>query len=136
MKVRIAVKRGTGNSHLSKSAQAFSMTQWITADEHTASTLHSLFPEQAVIESHHQSALDLVLDRDQTIVAVMPSHGRGQGQSALAVFRWNRLPEPVLAPPLAPDIRAGGILGLRDEPIFEEEEDTKKKSWWKRFWDR
>jgi hypothetical protein len=59
---------------------------------------------------------------------------RGLGQTALAVFRWNRIPTP--APPPAPraNTRAGGFLGLTDE-LFEEEETQEKKSWWKRFWE-
>jgi len=36
----------------------------------------------------------------------------------------------------APMTRAGGILGTRDELVFEEEPVAKaKKNWWRRFWD-
>ena len=36
----------------------------------------------------------------------------------------------------APMTRAGGILGTRDEVVFEEEPVAKaKKNWWRRFWD-
>lgn len=37
----------------------------------------------------------------------------------------------------APAHRAGGILGTRDEIVFEDEEPAEKvkKNWWQRFWD-
>lgn len=36
----------------------------------------------------------------------------------------------------APMTRAGGILGTRDEVVFEEEPVAKvKKNWWRKFWD-
>lgn len=36
----------------------------------------------------------------------------------------------------APQYRAGGILGTRDELVFEEEPVAKvKKNWWQRFWE-
>jgi hypothetical protein len=32
-------------------------------------------------------------------------------------------------------VRAGGFLGLHDEPVFEEEPQIpKKQSWWRKFW--
>jgi hypothetical protein len=35
-----------------------------------------------------------------------------------------------------PQVRAGGILGTRDELVFEEEPVAKvKKNWWQRFWE-
>jgi len=36
----------------------------------------------------------------------------------------------------APQYRAGGILGTRDELVFEEEPVAKvKKNWWQKFWE-
>jgi hypothetical protein len=36
----------------------------------------------------------------------------------------------------APGMRAGGILGTRDEFVFEDEPVEKpKRNWWQRFWD-
>jgi hypothetical protein len=36
----------------------------------------------------------------------------------------------------APMTRAGGILGTRDEVVFDDEPVAKvKKNWWRRFWD-
>jgi len=35
-----------------------------------------------------------------------------------------------------PVIRAGGILGTRDELVFEDEPVAKsKRNWWQRFWE-
>ena len=31
--------------------------------------------------------------------------------------------------------RAGGFLGLSDEPVFEEEVVEEKKGWWRRLWE-
>jgi type IV secretory pathway VirB10-like protein len=31
--------------------------------------------------------------------------------------------------------RAGGFLGLSDEPVFEDEAPPEKKGWWRKFWD-
>ena len=50
----------------------------------------------------------------------------------------SRLPESALpfVRQKAPGTRAGGILGTRDEFVFEEEPVEKpKRNWWQRFWD-
>ena len=111
------------------------MPNWTTFDDETSSALRSKLPEQTVIELPGHSAMEHVLNRGETIVAVLPC--RGLGQASLAVFRWNRLYVQVNDAPTTPlaNTRAGGFLGLRDEPFFEEEESQEKKSWWKRFWD-
>jgi len=31
--------------------------------------------------------------------------------------------------------RAGGFLGLSDEPVFEDETPQEKKGWWRKLWD-
>jgi len=37
---------------------------------------------------------------------------------------------------MPPTTRAGGILGTRDEVVFDDEPAAKaKKNWWRRFWD-
>jgi hypothetical protein len=111
------------------------MTRWITVDNETSFALRSRLPEQRVIELPERPAVEHALDRGETVVAVLPC--RGLGQAALAVFRWNQVPapEPTPPPPLARNSRAGGFLGLSDEPIFEDQEDQGKKSWWKRWWE-
>jgi hypothetical protein len=111
------------------------MTQWITVDSETSFALRSRLPEQTVIELPDHSAMEHALNRGDTVVAVLPC--RGLGQAALAVFRWNQVPasEPTPRPPLPRNTRAGGFLGLTDEPVFQEEEHREKKGWWKRFWE-
>jgi hypothetical protein len=37
--------------------------------------------------------------------------------------------------PSSRSTRAGGFLGLSDEPAFEDEPVEEKKGWWRRFWD-
>ena len=109
------------------------MPHWTTFDEETSSTLHAKLPEQAVIELSGDSALEHALASNETMVAVMPC--RGLGQAALAVFRWNQVPaSPPPRLPLA-TTRAGGFLGLADEPLFDNEEPAEKKTWWKRLWE-
>jgi hypothetical protein len=105
------------------------MTPWITVDDETSSALHSRLPEHTTIKRIDGSALEHALRRSETTVAVVPCPGLGQ--SALAVFRWNRTPAPALVSPNR--TRAGGFLGLADEAEFEEPEE--KKSWWKRWWE-
>lgn len=117
------------------------MPQWTTFDEETSSALHSRLPEESVVEHSECSALEYALSSRQTLVAVLPC--RGFGQSGLAVLRWNAVPaipsvrSTELTPTPAPvgRTRTSGFLGLSDEPVFEDEEDQGKKSWWKRFWE-
>ena len=57
--------------------------------------------------------------------APAPATSMRQTESALPFVRQK-----------APGIRAGGILGTRDEFVFEEEPVAKpKRNWWQRFWD-
>src|SRR5690242_1686127 len=112
------------------------MPQWTALDEETSSALRSRLPEESVVEQPSSSALDYALNRNQTVVAVLPC--RGFGQAGLAVIRWNSIPvipppAPAPAPTLSGKTRASGFLGLSDEPVFEEEDE--KKSWWKKFWE-
>ncbi|HEY6971554.1 MAG TPA: hypothetical protein VJA94_20255 [Candidatus Angelobacter sp.] len=130
------------------------MPQWATFDEETCSALRAKLPAETIVELPSASAMEHVLQRHDTAVAVLPVHGLGQ--AGLAVFRWNRVPAPVTAaepvhphdfsaPEPAPlaevrrssrEIRATGFLGLSDESLYEDEEESQeKKSWWKRFWE-
>ena|SRR5215813_13761735 len=113
------------------------MPNWTTFDDDTTSALRSKLPEQTIAQLDGRLAMEHLLKRGVTIVAMLP--GGGLGEAALAVFRWNRVhrlePAPPPPPPRYANVRAGGFLGLTDEPVFEEEEESQeKKSWWKRFW--
>jgi len=109
------------------------MPNWTTFDEDTSTALHAKVPEQSIVQLDGHLALEHVLKRGETIVAMLP--GGGLGEAALAVFRWNRVAAPAPIPtPRSANVRATGFLGLTDEAVFEEEEIQEKKSWWKRFW--
>ncbi len=109
------------------------MPNWTSFDDETSSALRSKLPEQTIVELPDRSAMEHALSLGETIVAVLPC--RGLGQAALAVFRWNPIPLPACTPTPPANMRAGGFLGLTDEPFFEEEETQSKKRWWRRFWD-
>src|SRR5215831_7866274 len=114
------------------------MPQWATFDEETCSALRAKLPAETVVELPSTSAIEHALRRRDSAVAVLPVHGLGQ--AGLAVFRWNRIPAPVIPPapvhpqgfsvpeppPLAEvrrpsrEIRATGFLGLSDEPVYED----------------
>ena len=106
-----------------------------------------------MIETFGRGALDYALAKPGSVVALLPSTG---ADAALAIFRAPRKSQPVpqqqrsLSPKAeAPEIvaayarheaanrvtRAGGFLGLSDEPVIEEPVEEKKGGWWKRFWD-
>lgn len=110
------------------------MPNWTTFDDETSAALRSRLPEPAISQRPARLALEQVLQRGETVVAVLP--GGMLDQAALTVFRWNRV-QPVVEPAPAPvhKTHATGFLGLTDEPDFEGEETQGKKSWWKRFWD-
>jgi len=111
------------------------MPNWTTFDEDTSSALHAKLPEKSIVQLDGHLALEHILKRGETIVAMLP--GGGLGEAALAVFRWNHTAAPasIPTPPRSANVRATGFLGLTDEAVFEEEESREKKSWWKRFWD-
>lgn len=113
------------------------MPDWTTFDDETSAALRSRLPEPVIVQRPAHMALEHVLQTGETVVAVLP--GGMLDQAALAVFRWNRVPTVQEPPPLPPpqaNTRAGGFLGLTDEPAFDEEESQGKKSWWRRFWDK
>lgn len=109
------------------------MPNWTTFDDETSAALRSRLAEPNIEQRPAHLAMEHILQRGETVVAVMP--GGMLDQAALAVFRWNRI--PVVAPPPATrsHTRPGGFLGLTDESDFDEEETQEKKSWWKRLWD-
>jgi hypothetical protein len=130
----------------------FPVPQWTTFDEASSLALRSRLPGATVVQLPNTSAIERALEHDGSVVAVLPASGLGQ--AGLAVFRWNRLPTttepPSRIPPaeapntaaateverISKGTRAAGLLGLSDEPVFEDEDESQeKKSWWKRFWE-
>ncbi len=109
--------------------------RWITFDQETYSALHTLRPWENIFEFPARTPLQYALESKNTVVAVLPA---GRSEAAIAIFRKRiALPDLAVAEPAHnADIRAGGILGLRDEPAFLQEEETpEKRNWWRRFWD-
>lgn len=138
------------------------MARWLTFDKTTSSRLRARLPREQVFEHGAEDAVAYAAGTLGTIITVLPTDS--SSDAVIAVFRHLRsnrpgpLPPPILIPkpePVPPPIRsapqpraqnapgqqslisrAGGVLGIRDELVFEEEEDgDSKKSWWRRFWD-
>jgi thiamine monophosphate kinase len=95
-----------------------------------------------------RGAVDYALAKPGAVVALLPA--LGGAQIGLAIFRRPQphrrvsQPMPQMSRPVPEPsqpihtkglTRAGGFLGLSDEPIFEDEQPQEKKGWWRRFWD-
>ncbi len=117
--------------------------RWITFDQETYSSLRAARPIENIFEFPARTALQYALESENNVVAVLPAPGN---ESAIATFRKQRVALPVAAPASTRAMgrradgdgifQGGGILGLRDEPIFlVEEEAREKRNWWRRFWD-
>jgi hypothetical protein len=108
--------------------------RWITFDQETYSALRSVRPRENVFEFPARTALQYALESENTVVAVLPA---GPSDAALVTFRKQRAALPDHAVRESGITRGGGILGLRDEPSFlqQEEETQEKRNWWRRFWD-
>ncbi|HMC32250.1 MAG TPA: hypothetical protein VKL99_15560 [Candidatus Angelobacter sp.] len=135
------------------------MARWITFDQKTFSLLHARLAQGTTIETFGRGAVDYALAKPGAVVAVLPAFGDDVG---LAIFRRPQsrqamapskpvqaatrpLPKNAAHPiavnadarPISAhaSTRAGGFLGLSDEPVYEEEQAQGKKGWWRRFWD-
>ncbi len=105
--------------------------RWISFDEETYSALRSLHPPGKVFEFPARSPVQYALESNNAVVAVLAA---GANNAAVVTFRKRiSLPEPATFERAG--TRAGGILGLRDEASFQEEEIQEKRNWWRRFWD-
>ena len=117
----------------------YPMARWIAFDQQTSSLLRANLAQGNRIETFGRGALDYSLAKPGAVVTLLPSAGNEIG---IAVFRK---PKPAKSArtaatkPTAPSriTRAGGFLGLSDEPVFEDEQPVQKKElgWWRKFWD-
>lgn len=109
------------------------MPRWITFDEPTADALRSRQIEADAVWPD-LDPLSEALRRDAAVV-MMPAEGtdvlvarvRRAAQPAAANFEVARWTDDD-----AVGYTAGGMLGLLDEPVYQEEEPAKKK-WWRRI---
>ena len=129
------------------------MARWITFDQETTSLLRSNLAQGTKIDTLRRGPVDYALAKPGAVVAVLPAHGKND--LGIAVFRPARpvvtqppveqCPAAQVQPPCAAitpqprnftSTRAGGFLGLTDEPAFEEAEvEPEKTSWWRRLWE-
>lgn len=107
------------------------MSHWVTFDQETSSALRSQLPNESIFQRPGNSMMEYLLEDREAVIAVLPT--AGNNQAAIAVFRWNRIPAPSEEPVIPAGKRAGGFLGLTDEPLFDDEQE--KKSWWQRLWE-
>jgi len=122
------------------------MARWIAFDQKTTNILRSTLAQGTRIDTLLRGPVDYALAKPSTVIALLPA--TGGGDLGIAVFRRVRAAmqqNPAAEhsrriPPAQPaahraTTRAGGFLGLSDEPVFEDETPQKKKSLWRRFWD-
>ena len=122
------------------------MARWIAFDQNTTSILRSTLKQGTRIDTLLRGPVDYALARPSAVIALLPAGG---GDSlGIATFRRaratvaQRVATQQLRSSLPPrpaeqhaSTRAGGFLGLSDEPVFEDEEPEEKKGWWRKFWD-
>jgi hypothetical protein len=123
------------------------MARWIAFDQKTTNILRSTLAQGTRIDTLLRGPVDYALARPSAVIAVLPA---GQGDFlGIATFRRARAAvaqraateQPRSIPPTQPaahraSTRAGGFLGLSDEPVFDDEAPPEeKKGWWKKFWD-
>jgi hypothetical protein len=123
------------------------MARWIAFDQDTTSILRSTLAQGTRIDTLLRGPVDYALARPSAVITLLPASG---GDSlGIATFRRARAPvaqravtEQLRRSSLPPrpavqhaSTRAGGFLGLSDEPVFEDEVPEEKKGWWRKFWD-
>lgn len=121
------------------------MARWIAFDQDTAAELRSQLPQNSVFEAPGREALEYSLNTTRPVIALLGP--AGGDEVTIAIFRASRFETPVEPMEAAAGIetppvrepshaRASGFLGLSDDFVEadEEENSTKKKSWWQRLW--
>lgn len=154
MKPVFSVKHGSRSLHPNKSRWSSSsysrdglpMARWIAFDQKTSNILRSTLAQGTRIDTLLRGPVDYALARPSAVIAVLPAGG---GDSlGIATFRRvraavaQRAVTQQLQSSLPPrpatqhaSTRAGGFLGLSDEPVFDDEAPQEKKGWWRKFWD-
>ena len=112
------------------------MARWIAFDQQTSSLLRSKLAQGTTIQTFGRGAIDYALAKPGPVVTLLPA--MGGADIGIAVFRRPSKTRrtTVRTAPVSANTRAGGFLGLSDEPVFEDEPvQPQKKGWWRRFWD-
>src|SRR6267142_3459915 len=120
------------------------MARWIAFDQDTTSILRSTLAHGTRIDTLLRGPVDYALARPSAVIALLPASG-GDGLG-IATFRRARAKVAQRAAPqqlrsslpprpaaLSASTRAGGFLGLSDEPVFDDEAPEEKKGWWRKF---
>ena len=122
------------------------MARWIAFDQKTTNILRSTLAQGTRIDTLLRGPVDYALAKPSTVIALLPA--TGGADLGIAVFRrmrkamqpkaaaghLRRIP-PTQAAANRAATRAGGFLGLSDEPVFEDDTPQEKKGWWRKFWD-
>ena len=121
------------------------MARWIAFDQKTTSILRSTLAQGTRIDTLLRGPVDYALARPSAVIAVLPAGGGDAlgiatfrrvratvAQRTATEVRSNLPPRPAAQ---YASTRAGGFLGLSDEPVFEDEAPQEKKGWWRKFWD-
>jgi hypothetical protein len=122
------------------------MVRWIAFDQNTTSILRSTLAQGTRIDTLLRGPVDYALARPSAVIAVLPAGGGDN--LGIATFRRvraavaQRAATEQVRSSLPPrpgaqyaSCRAGGFLGLSDEPVFDDEAPEEKKGWWRKFWD-
>lgn len=147
------VKRGVSSLHQNKGhlsqfifPDGLPMARWIAFDQKTTSILRSTLKQGTRIDTLLRGPVDYALARPSAVIAVLPAGGGNR--LGIATFRRARAAvtqraateqlrsiPPAQAAAHRASTRAGGFLGLSDEPVFDDEAPQEKKGWWRKFWD-
>jgi hypothetical protein len=122
------------------------MARWIAFDQKTTNILRSTLAQGTRIDTLLRGPVDYALARPSAVIAVLPAGGG----DALGIATFRRVRAAMAQRPATEQLRsslpprpgtqyastrAGGFLGLSDEPVFEDEAPEEKKGWWRKFWD-
>jgi hypothetical protein len=130
------------------------MSRWIVFDQETFKRVRGQLPRESLFEHGARNAVEYATDRQETVVAVLALGSRKE--AGVAIFRpalenhfatvvgskrvgakqpGREDADPESQRAQEAQVRAGGLLGLRDEAFYEEQpKPPRKQPWWRRFW--
>ena len=112
------------------------MARWLTSDHRMLADLMRRIPPGDTAELCSADALASALESESASVAVLPA-AHCDTALVVTISRPERQPAMARAAHVGEEpisYRAGGFLGLADEPVFEEEEPAPaQRKWWKKI---